>query len=102
MRGGLRHAAIRLMSSAPSPSSRIGSTDVPCIVQMQQMLRGKTDAFPLAQGIVHWLPGRPLDAARDAVGLPQTNAYCADDGLPELRDALKARLAAEKGLAPPR
>ena len=35
---------------------------------------------------------------RDAVGLPQTNAYCADDGLPELRDALKARLAAEKGL----
>ena len=99
MRGGLRHAAIRLMSSAPSPSSRIGSTDVPCIVQMQQMLRGKTDVLSLAQGIVHWPPpAAALDAARDAVGLPQTNAYCADDGLPELRDALKARLAAEKGL----
>ena len=99
MRGGLRHAAIRLMSSAPAPSSRIGSTDVPCIVQMQQMLRGKTDVLSLAQGIVHWPPpAAALDAARDAVGLPQTNAYCADDGLPELRDALKARLAAEKGL----
>ena len=49
MRGGLRHAAIRLMSSAPAPSSRIGSTDVPCIVQMQQMLRGKTGVLSLAQ-----------------------------------------------------
>ena len=102
MRGGLRHAAIRLMSSAPAPSSRIGSTDVPCIVQMQQMLRGKTDVLSLAQGIVHWPPpAAALDAARDAVGLP-TNAYCADDGLPELRDALKARLAARRASSPPR
>ena len=98
-RAGAAPLAIRRLSAAPTPSARLGSTDVPCIVQMQQMLRGKTDVLSLAQGIVHWPPpAAALDAARDAVGLPQTNAYCADDGLPELRDALKARLAAEKGL----
>ena len=99
MRGGLRHAAIRLMSSAPAPSSRIGSTDVPCIVQMQQMLRGKTDVLSLAQGIVHWSPPpAALEAAVSCVTEPATSLYGADDGLPELRTSLKAKLAAENGL----
>ena len=69
-------------------SARISATDVPCIVQMQQMLRGKSDVLSLAQGIVHWQPPTAaLDAARDAVGQPSTNAYCADDGILELREA---------------
>ena len=66
------------MTAAVAVSSRMTATDVPCIVQMQQMLRGKSDVFSLAQGIVHWAPP--------------------DDGLPALREALKAKLKAENGI----
>lgn len=77
----------------PAPAS------LPQIVTMQQMLRGKTDVLSLAQGIVHWAPPPDaLAAARDAVGLPETSLYGADDGLPELRAALKRKLAAENGI----
>ena len=37
-------------------------------------------------------------AAALAVADPTTSKYCADGGLPELRDALKAKVAAENGL----
>ena len=74
-------------------------TDAPVIVKMQQMLRGKEDVLSLAQGIVHWSPPEEaLQAARAAVGEPSVSLYCADDGLPELRAALKLKLAEENGI----
>ena len=80
-------------------SARISATDVPCIVQMQQMLRGKTDVLSLAQGIVHWPPPeQALAAGRAAMLEPDTSMYGADDGILPLRDALKAKLAAENGI----
>ena len=74
-------------------------TDAPVIVSMQQMLRGKEGILSLAQGIVHWSPPEEaLQAARAAVDEPNTSLYCADDGLAELRAALKLKLAEQNGI----
>ncbi|KAL1522517.1 hypothetical protein AB1Y20_017504 [Prymnesium parvum] len=82
-----------------STSARIDATDTPCIVAMQQMLRGKTDVLSLAQGIVHWPPpAEALSAAQAAVLETTTSLYGADDGLPELRAALKEKVQKENGL----
>lgn len=82
-----------------SVSRRIAQTDTPCIVAMQQMMRGREGVISLAQGIVHWSPPEAaLEAAKSAVMEPQTSLYGADDGLPELRDALRKKIAAENGL----
>lgn len=81
------------------PSKRIRLTDEPCIVAMQRMLRGKEGIMSLAQGIVHWAPPvAASEAAAKAAGEPDTNSYCADDGLPVLREALKEKLRRENGL----
>ena len=80
-------------------SRRIADTDAPVIVGMQQMLRGKEGVLSLAQGIVHWAPpDEALQAARAAMDETDTSLYCADDGLPTLREKLKEKLAAENGL----
>ena len=94
MRGGPA-AAIRLMSSAPSrPPHRVDRR----AHRPDAADAARQDRRALAEaGHCALAAAGALGAARDAVGLPQTNAYCADDGLPK-GDALKARLAAEKGL----
>ena len=80
-------------------SRRIVDTDAPVIVSMQQMLRGKEGILSLAQGIVHWSPpDEAMQAARAAIDEPNVSLYCADDGLAELRAALKDKLASENGL----
>jgi katanin p60 ATPase-containing subunit A1 len=84
---------------ATQASRRILETDTPCIVQMQEMLRGKEGVLSLAQGIVHWPPPpEALAAACAAAEDPSSCLYCADDGLPELRAALKQKLERENGL----
>jgi len=92
-------APARGMSMVSTISRRIQQTDTPCIVTMQQMMRGREGVLSLAQGIVHWSP--PPSALEEATGFVHeaaTSLYGADDGLPELRTALKAKLAAENGL----
>lgn len=80
-------------------SHRIQQTDTPCIVKMQQMMLGKTGVLSLAQGIVHWSPpGEALSAAQAAIFEPSSSRYGADDGLPELRKALKEKVREENGL----
>lgn len=82
-----------------SLSRRIQSTDTPCIVTMQQMMRGRADVMSLAQGIVHWSPPpEALTAAASLVAESSTSLYGADDGLPDLRTALKDKLARENGI----
>ncbi|KAK3280759.1 hypothetical protein CYMTET_11417 [Cymbomonas tetramitiformis] len=86
-------------SGEPPFSERILATDEPCIVQMQRMLAGTSDTISLAQGIVHWQPPEgALVAASQALRTPLASAYCADDGLPELRTALEKKLVKENGL----
>ena len=80
-------------------SARMARTDVPCIVSMQQMLRGKKDVLSLAQGIVHWAPpDAALAAGRAAMGEPDTSLYGPDDGLPALREKLKEKLRLQNGI----
>ena len=63
------------------------------------MMRGREGVLSLAQGIVHWSPpAAALEAVSKQVAEPATSLYGADDGLPELRSALKAKLATENGL----
>jgi len=86
-------------SSAAPPSKRVRATDVPCIVTMQEMLRGKEGVMSLAQGIVHWLPPPAVaEAVAKAAFEPDTSSYGADDGLPALREALTDKLRVENGL----
>ena len=83
----------------PKMSKRILSTDPPCIVQMQKMMRGKEGLLSLAQGIVHWKPPpTAIEAARAALEEGDTNSYCADDGLVALREALVSKVKRENGL----
>ena len=80
-------------------SRRIQATDAPCIVMMQQIMRGRTDILSLAQGIVHWSPPpEALASAAKLVGEHSTSLYGADDGLPEVRAALKTKLAQENSI----
>eukprot|EP00933_Yihiella_yeosuensis_P025323 TRINITY_DN19671_c0_g1_i1.p1 TRINITY_DN19671_c0_g1~~TRINITY_DN19671_c0_g1_i1.p1 ORF type:complete len:465 (-),score=65.34 TRINITY_DN19671_c0_g1_i1:108-1502(-) len=92
-------AAAAMASAVPPPSKRIRRTDEPCIVAMQRMLRGKEGVISLAQGIVHWAPpSQVAEAVSKVASLPEANAYCADDGLPELKSALKEKLKNENNL----
>jgi len=93
------HATRRASTLASTSSQRIQATDTPCIVTMQQMMRGREGILSLAQGIVHWSPpAAALQEASDLVTQASTSLYGADDGLPELRTALKAKIATENGL----
>ena len=88
-----------MIGRAMSLSRRIQATDTPCIVTMQQMMRGRTDVLSLAQGIVHWSPPpEALASAAKLVGEHSTSLYGADDGLPEVRAALKTKLAQENNI----
>jgi aspartate/methionine/tyrosine aminotransferase len=53
----------------------------------------------LAQGVVYWTP--PSSAVARVIRACESfhvHKYCADDGLPELRSALKEKLARENNL----
>jgi len=81
------------------PSKRVRLTNSPCIVTMQKMLRGKQGIMSLAQGIVHWSPPPSVPAAvSQALEEPDTNSYCPDDGLPQLKNALFEKLRVENGI----
>ena len=63
------------------------------------MLRGREGVLSLAQGIVHWPPPEAaLAAGVAAMGERSTSLYGPDDGLPELRAALKEKLRVENGI----
>jgi aspartate/methionine/tyrosine aminotransferase len=83
-----------------NPSKRILQTDAPCIVAMQAMLKeAPKDTISLSQGIVFWGPPEAaLKRAADAVTLSHTSQYCGDAGLPQLRAALKEKIATENNL----
>lgn len=88
-----------MAESAPKMSKRILATDDPCVVKMQQMMRGKEGLLSLAQGIVHWKPpSSALEAARSAIDEDDTSLYCADDGLASLKEALTEKIKADNGL----
>lgn len=102
-------AAATPASDTPGPSTadRVQNTLDPCVVLMKQLIAkhahrwsDRGGIYSLAQGVVYWKPPRSAyDALADAAANDDAlHTYCPDEGLPALRDALKAKVAAENGL----
>ncbi|KAL6764759.1 PLP-dependent transferase [Haematococcus lacustris] len=82
-------------------SHRVLATDAACIDKTKQLTAATPGAVSLAQGIVHWQP--PPQALKVAVEKLQSDpqgvsGYGPTQGLPALRDALKAKLRDKNGL----
>ncbi|XP_074275952.1 aromatic aminotransferase ISS1 [Silene latifolia] len=87
------------MGSYGKLARRALETDSPVMVQIQELYRSTKDAVSLAQGVVHWQPPkRALEKAKELVFEPQISRYGADEGLPQLRDALMQKLERENKL----
>ena len=100
----------------PPVSSRIRTTLDPCVVLMKELIGKYADRwadrggiYSLAQGVVYWKPP-PQCQAKLEQALSQQHAdgddnshtlhlYGPDEGLPELRELLLQKLAAENGLS---
>ncbi|KAK8641795.1 hypothetical protein V6N13_011168 [Hibiscus sabdariffa] len=87
------------MGSFGMLARRVVETEMPVIVQIQQLIRGAKNAVSLAQGVVHWKPPeQALDKVKKLVEEPSVSCYGADEGLPELREALTRKLRQENNL----
>lgn len=74
-------------------------TETPVMVQIQELIREAKDAISLAQGVVYWQPPeRALGKVKEAVWQPAISRYGADEGIPELREALIKKLRCENNL----
>uniref|UniRef100_A0A1D1XXG5 Aspartate aminotransferase n=1 Tax=Anthurium amnicola TaxID=1678845 RepID=A0A1D1XXG5_9ARAE len=74
-------------------------TETPVMVQIQELMRGTKDAISLAQGVVYWQPPESaLNKVREMVWDPLVSRYGADEGFPELREALHDKLRRENNL----
>jgi len=82
-------------------SSRIASTDTPCIVMMQTLLKDAKDYSKLSQGVVFWKPPKEaIQMATDALNEgKEIHGYGMDEGNSILRQALKEKLKIENGLS---
>ncbi|XP_031387001.1 aromatic aminotransferase ISS1 isoform X2 [Punica granatum] len=77
------------MGSLGKLAKRALETEMPVMVQMQELIRGAKNAMSLAQGVVHWQPPKQaLDKVKELVWEPSVSRYGADEGMPELRAAL--------------
>ncbi|KAG2729199.1 hypothetical protein I3760_01G237700 [Carya illinoinensis] len=87
------------MGSYGKLARRSLETDTPVMVQIQELIRGAKSAVSLAQGVVYWKPPKQaLDKVKDLVYEPSISKYGADEGIPELREALVKKLHNENKL----
>ncbi|XP_059644378.1 aromatic aminotransferase ISS1-like [Cornus florida] len=87
------------MGSYGMLARRALETDTPVMVQIQELIRGVKDAMSLAQGVVYWQPPKlALEKVKELVWEPSISRYGADEGLPELREALVKKLHQENKL----
>ncbi|GAV60975.1 Aminotran_1_2 domain-containing protein [Cephalotus follicularis] len=87
------------MGSDGKLARRALETDMPVMVQIQELVRGAKNAISLAQGVVYWQPPKhALDKVKELVWDPSVSRYGPDEGLPELRDALIKKLRLENKL----
>jgi katanin p60 ATPase-containing subunit A1 len=88
------------MGSFGMLARRAIETEAPVMVQIQELIRGVKDAVSLAQGVVYWQPPKQaLEKVQELVWDPSVSRYGADEGLPELRDALVKKLHRENKLS---
>ncbi|KAI3455387.1 hypothetical protein Pfo_012050 [Paulownia fortunei] len=87
------------MGSYGMLARRAVHTDTPVMVQIQELIRGVKDCVSLAQGVVYWQPPKQaLEKVQELVWEPSVSRYGADEGLPELREALMKKLRDENKL----
>ncbi|XP_028113850.1 aromatic aminotransferase ISS1-like [Camellia sinensis] len=87
------------MGSHGMLARRAVQTETPIMVLIQEVIRGTKDVLSLAQGVVYWQPPKPaLDKVKELVWEPSVSRYGADEGLPELREALVRKLRQENNL----
>lgn len=84
------------MGSFGMLARRALETDMPIMVQIQELIRGAKHAISLAQGVVYWQPPKQaLDKVKELVWEPSISRYGGDEGLPALREALLKKLRQE-------
>ncbi|XP_030457583.1 aromatic aminotransferase ISS1 [Syzygium oleosum] len=87
------------MGSFGKLAKRALETEMPVMVQIQEVIRGAKNAMSLAQGVVYWQPPKhALDKVKELVWEPSISRYGADEGMPELREALVKKLQRENKL----
>ncbi|KAA8541847.1 hypothetical protein F0562_022999 [Nyssa sinensis] len=87
------------MGSYGMLARRAIQTETPVMVQIQELIRGAKDAMSLAQGVVYWQPPKQaLEKVKELVWDPSVSRYGADEGIPELREALIKKLHHENKL----
>ncbi|KAF3964240.1 hypothetical protein ACB098_05G057700 [Castanea mollissima] len=87
------------MGSFGRLATRAVKTEMPVMVQVQELQRRYQNAVSLAQGVVYWLPPKQaLERAKELVFEPSISRYGADEGIPELREALIKKMRLENKL----
>uniref|UniRef100_A0A2P2IXM9 Uncharacterized protein MANES_11G050800 n=1 Tax=Rhizophora mucronata TaxID=61149 RepID=A0A2P2IXM9_RHIMU len=87
------------MGSFAKLARRAVETDMPVMVQIQEMIRGAKNVVSLAQGVVYWHPPKQaLEKVKELVWEPVVSRYGADEGIPKLREALTKKLQKENKL----
>ncbi|OAY36815.1 aromatic aminotransferase ISS1 [Manihot esculenta] len=87
------------MGSFGKLARRALETEMPVMVQIQEVIRGAKNAMSLAQGVVYWQPPKQaLEKVKELVWEPSISRYGADEGIPELREALTLKLQKENKL----
>lgn len=90
---------LKQMGSYAKLAKRALETEMPIMVQIQELVRGAKNAMSLAQGVVYWQPPKmAMEKVKELVWEPSISKYGADEGLPELRDALTKKLNQENKL----
>eukprot|EP00252_Welwitschia_mirabilis_P005945 TRINITY_DN1653_c0_g1_i2.p1 TRINITY_DN1653_c0_g1~~TRINITY_DN1653_c0_g1_i2.p1 ORF type:complete len:400 (-),score=84.52 TRINITY_DN1653_c0_g1_i2:187-1386(-) len=80
-------------------AKRVLETETPVMVQMQELLRSVKDCMSLAQGVVYWKPPeQAMEKVKTTIFESSTSNYGADEGIPELRNALIQKLHRENKL----
>ncbi|KAH6819844.1 Pyridoxal phosphate transferases superfamily protein [Perilla frutescens var. hirtella] len=87
------------MGSASMLAKRVLLTETPVMVEIQKLFRLYPDCVSLAQGVVYWKPPKEaLEKVQQLIWEPSVSCYGADEGLPELREALINKLHDENKL----
>ncbi|KDP37172.1 hypothetical protein JCGZ_06228 [Jatropha curcas] len=87
------------MGSYGRLARRVLETEMPVMVQIQELIRGDKNVVSLAQGVVYWQPPEEaVEKLQQRLWDPLISRYGADEGIPELREALTQKLRNENKL----
>tara|TARA_B100000809_G_scaffold99440_2_gene98025 strand:- start:1687 stop:2898 length:1212 start_codon:yes stop_codon:yes gene_type:complete len=80
-------------------SKRMAAVQSPVIPNVAALIRNNPGTISLGQGVVHYGPPRQaLKAIQDFGRMPTDHHYRSADGIPELQQALRVKLAAENSI----